>query len=177
MKLKLILTILVGVLLSNCNNKKTQNLKPMDTLNLIEKSKGFIEAFENRDVNKMKSYWAEDQTIYRIPYASGMMPHTYKGKEAFHEFSKEMPNMFENIELDIKEIILDENEKKVVARTEIKLHVKDEGVYENAQIFILRFNEVGDLIEVSEYFNPVPTAIGMRKFGTHDRLLDSLKIN
>lgn len=148
----------------------------MDPLNLVEKAKGFIQAFEERNVPKMKSYFSEEQTIYRLPYASGMMPSDYEGKDAFHEFTKDLPELFEHIELDIHEVILDAAERKVVVRTEIKLHVSDIGPYENAQIFILRFNEKGELEEVSEYFNPVPTAIGMRKFGTHDRLLDQLKL-
>lgn len=173
------LFLIASLFLVGCDHTSKEKSKPMDSLNLIEKSKGFIQAFEARDAEKMKSYFSEEQTIYRLPYASGMMPSDYEGKEAFHEFTKDLPDMFENIELDIKEFILDKEARKVVARTEIKLHLKDKEIepYENAQIFILRFNEKGELLEASEYFNPVPTAIGMRKFGTHDRLLDSLKID
>jgi len=160
-----------------CSSHQLKDKNTMDTLNLVEKSKGFIKAFGDRDVGKMKSYFSKERTIYRLPYASGMMPSDYEGEEAFHEFTKDLPDLFEHIELDIVEVILDAEARKVVARTEIKLHVAEVGPYENAQIFILRFNEKGELEEVSEYFNPVPTAIGMRKFGTHDRLLDSLKIN
>ena len=168
-----------AILLTSCLQSNQEDFKShhMDALNLVEKSKGFIEAFESRDVDKMKSYFSGAQTIYRLPYATGMMPSDYEGAEAFHEFTKDLPELFEHIELDIVEIILDEAARKVVARTEIKLHVADYGPYENAQVFILRFNESGELEEVSEYFNAVPTAIGMRKFGTHDRLLDSLKID
>ena len=113
----------------------------MDVLNLVEKSKAFIRAFEKTDIQTMKSNWANDQPTYKMPYASGMFPEVAAGKDGFHEFTKDLPGMFENIELDIVEVILDQKARKVMARTEIKLHVKDVGPYENEQIFIFHFNE------------------------------------
>ncbi|WNJ19098.1 nuclear transport factor 2 family protein [Pontibacter sp. G13] len=148
----------------------------MDPLNLIEKSTGFIRAFEASDVDKMQSYWADGEAMYLMPYASGMFPDTAAGKEGFYELTKDWPEIFEKIELKIVETILDTQARKVVARTEIKLWVKDDGPYENAQIFILRFNESGKLREVSEYYNPVPTAIGLKKFGAHASLLNRLQV-
>ncbi|EAY27378.1 nuclear transport factor 2 family protein [Microscilla marina] len=147
----------------------------MDSLNLVEKSEGFIKAFEAGDTEKMKSYLADAEAVYRMPYASGMFPDVIEGKEGFHEFTKDWPSIFEKIDLEIVEIILDENAGKVVVRTKVELVVKDVGPYQNAQIFIFRFNKEGKLTDVSEYYNPVPTAIGLKKFGAHASLLDSLQ--
>ena len=48
-----------AILLTSCHQSNQEDFKShhMDALNLVEKSKGFIEAFEARDVDKMKSYF------------------------------------------------------------------------------------------------------------------------
>ena len=141
-----------------------------------EKATEFLKGFRERDLKKIMLHWSQDNPKYFVPYASGMLPESNVGIEQVRGFFSELPNFFKDVTLDIEEIVVDKEKRTVVARTSAKfIKNSDEVIYENNMVFFFRFDENGKFYEVSEYFNPIPTAVGFKKEGFTKILIKQLE--
>lgn len=132
---------------------------------LAQTAREFYHLLESGQIDEWIELWAEEGA-FRYPYASGLLPAAYEGKEKIYQNWSSQPDGFESTSFPIDEVIVDEASSKVVVRfTSNNVMKGGAGVYQNIYISRLAFNGAGKVVECLEYFNPV---IISKTFGAAD---------
>lgn len=168
----LIVMIMSLLVIFGCAKRPTKDSSPKeDTMEETRKQnretvKRFLALLEQEDIDQWINLWAE-QGKQINPYASGLFPDVIAGKKALYEHWKNIPGQFNGMKYPITEIfpMLDPNLVAVEFKGQIKL--KNGGEYNNDYFCLFRFDQEGNIVEYTEYFNPITV---VRSFGLKDKV-------
>lgn len=152
-------------------NVKSGENKEAATLDSGSKNKDSVKAFfkalEDENVDGLVNLFTED-AIHINPYHSGLFPKGAKGKEGIRNYwSPVFPN-FEGMSFHIEEIYAMEDPNIIYVKYKGNIRLKNNaGLYSNQYYSTFKFNEVGDIMEYTEIFNPITAARG---FGLLDKI-------
>ncbi len=133
---------------------------------LTSATKDFFLLLEKGDIDNWIDLWTEDG-FDKKPYASGMFPEDIVGKKGIYNVWKGITKVFDSVSFPIHELIVDEEKRTVVVRSDGKGLMKNGNLYQNSYIFLFHFDQNNKIKECYEYFNPY---IAGKNFEVLDKL-------
>lgn len=132
-----------------------------------ETVKSFFKALEAEDASAVANLFAEDGKHVN-PYHSGLFPEGADGRDGILAYWEPVFPNFDGMTFPIHELHAMEDPNIVFVKYTGNIKLKnDTGVYSNEYYSTFKFNELGEIIEYVEIFNPIVAARG---FGLLDKL-------
>ena len=127
----------------------------------------FFRTLESEDIDALVKLFADDG-VQVNPYNGGIFPAGAAGKEELLAYWAPVPGNFDGMRFPIEELLATEDPNFVFVRYRGEIRLKDgAGYYRNNYYATFRFNDLGEITEYVEIFDPIVAARG---FGLMDQL-------
>ncbi len=115
----------------------------------------FFQHLEQKDITSWMKLWAEEG-LTRFPYAHQMFDRELRGKKAIEAYWSGSPELFERIHFPIEQMLIDPEQQMAVVLFASQHTLKDQqGVYEDRQVGILKFDAHLKITSYEEFFDPI----------------------
>jgi ketosteroid isomerase-like protein len=176
MKQILYILAIASLLITGCNQEKTEELKSLKTeikmkTDIAQRNKtntlAFLKALEAMNTDAVVDLFAEDG-VHINPYASGLFSEGTKGHDGIRAYWEPVFPNFEAMEFPVEEIYTMNEASMTFVKFEGRIKLKnDAGWYNNDYFATFKFNDEGKITEYVEIFNPITAARG---FGLIDKI-------